>query len=192
MTQPSAVGTAAVKWPRPRGHRSHWSEEDSPPPPAVSGSNGWVPRSKVGAADRKDTWPPATFGSSDRRPRRRTLRGRHAGSVAHLLPLVHVLRLAVSPLRPEQIDLLPTLSAPTLHPEGGRAVVSVVRSDVATNEYVGQLWVVPVAGGEPTRLTRGHRDTSPRFFPDGRLLAFLRAQPGDGQYPVARHAGRGR
>ncbi len=82
-------------------------------------------------------------------------------------------------MRPDQIDLLPTLSAPTLHPDGDRAVVSVVRPDVGSNEYVGQLWVVPVAGGDPARLTRGHRDTTPRFSPNGRLLAFLRAQPGD-------------
>jgi len=91
---------------------------------------------------------------------------------------------AVSLLRSDQIDLLSTLSAPTLHPDGDRAVVSVVRPDVASNEYVGQLWVVPVAGGEPTRLTRGHRDTCPRFSPDGRLLAFLRAEPEGGKAQV--------
>lgn len=83
-------------------------------------------------------------------------------------------------MRPDQIDLLPHLSAPTLHPAGDRAVVSVVRPDVATNEYVGQLWLVPLGEGSPQRLTRGHRDTAPRFSPDGRWLAFLRAEPGGG------------
>lgn len=95
-------------------------------------------------------------------------------------------------MRPDQIDLLATLSAPTLHPDGDRAVVSVVRPDVATNEYVGQLWVVPLAGGEPRRLTRGHRDTCPRLSPDGRLLAFLRAEPKGGKaqlYVVASAGG---
>lgn len=84
--------------------------------------------------------------------------------------------MAGFPLRPDQIDLLPTLSVPSLHPDGDRAVLSVVRPDVASNSYVGQLWTVPLAGGEPTRLTRGYRDTLPRYSPDGTLLAFVRVE----------------
>jgi len=93
-------------------------------------------------------------------------------------------------VRPEDLDLLVSVSAPTLHPAGTHAVVSAVRPDVAGNTYTGQLWTVPIGdatvGGDrppgPTRLTRGHRDTAPRFSPDGRLLAFLRAgaDPGAG------------
>lgn len=83
--------------------------------------------------------------------------------------------------------MLVTVSAPTLHPDGTHAVVSAVRPDVAGNTYTGQLWTVPVAegAGPPTRLTRGHRDTAPRFSPDGRLLAFLRAGAGAGADPGA-------
>jgi len=75
-------------------------------------------------------------------------------------------------LRADELELLHTLSPPTLHPDGDRAVVAVIRPDVAGNDYVGQLWSVPIAGGAPTRLTRGHRDTAPRHSPDGQLLAF--------------------
>lgn len=60
-------------------------------------------------------------------------------------------------------------------------MLSVVRPDVATNDYVGQLWTVPLDGSGTTRLTRGHRDTAPRFSPDGSLLAFLRAAPDGGK-----------
>lgn len=81
-------------------------------------------------------------------------------------------------MRPDQIDLLLTPSAPTLHPGGEWAVVSVVRPDVAKNDYLGQLWAVPVGDGKPSRFTRGHRDTAPRFSPDGQRLAFLRAGAG--------------
>ena len=83
-------------------------------------------------------------------------------------------------MRPEQLELLLSPSAPTLHPSGDRAVVSALRPDFASDKYVGQLWVVPTGGTapEPRRLTRGHRDTAPRFSPDGRLLAFLRAEKG--------------
>jgi len=83
-------------------------------------------------------------------------------------------------LRADELELLHTLSPPTLHPDGDRAVVAVIRPDVAGNDYVGQLWSVPIAGGAPTRLTRGHRDTAPRHSPDGQLLAFLRAGPDGG------------
>lgn len=91
------------------------------------------------------------------------------------------LRLAVPALRPDQIDLLPTVSRPTLHPSGDRAIVSITRPDVAANDYVGQLWAVALDGSGPRRLTRGHRDTAPRFSPDGRMLAFLRAGPDGGK-----------
>jgi dipeptidyl aminopeptidase/acylaminoacyl peptidase len=57
-------------------------------------------------------------------------------------------------------------------------MVSVTRPDFDADAYVGQLWRVPLDGGEPVRVTRGFRDTDPRFTPDGRLLGFLRAQPG--------------
>ncbi len=57
-------------------------------------------------------------------------------------------------------------------------VVSVVRPDLDSDEYVGHLWRMPADGSAPPRpFTRGHRDTSPLFSPDGRWVAFLRAEP---------------
>lgn len=83
-------------------------------------------------------------------------------------------------MRPEHLDLLDMCGTPTLHPDGSLAIVSVVRPDLASNEYVGGLWSVPLdESGPPRRLTRGHRDTAPAISPDGRLVAFLRAQKQD-------------
>ncbi|MGI8627159.1 MAG: prolyl oligopeptidase family serine peptidase [Geodermatophilaceae bacterium] len=80
-------------------------------------------------------------------------------------------------MRPEHLDLMAMCGAPTLHPDGGLAIVSVIRPDLASNDYVGGLWSVPLDGsGPPRRLTRGHRDTEPQISPDGALVAFLRAQ----------------
>ena len=90
----------------------------------------------------------------------------------------------MSPLRADQIDLLHTLSAPALHPDASRAVVSVTRPDVPGNGYVGQLWDVPLDGGAPRRLTQGYRDTAPAFSPDGALFAFLRAESAAGKPQV--------
>ncbi|WP_427169542.1 S9 family peptidase [Arthrobacter sp. 92] len=79
-------------------------------------------------------------------------------------------------MKPEHLSLLNSVSAPTVHPDGGRAVVSVIRPDFDADSYVGQLWDVPLdADKAPRRLTRGFRDTAPSFSPDGLALAFLRA-----------------
>ena len=78
---------------------------------------------------------------------------------------------------PSDLPLLHTIGAPSIDPDGTRAAVSVLRPDLEQDEQVGGVWVVPVVeGGVPTRLTRGHRDTAPAFSPDGRWLAFLRAE----------------
>ncbi|PZR54947.1 S9 family peptidase [Xylanimonas oleitrophica] len=80
-------------------------------------------------------------------------------------------------MRHTDLPLIRTVSTPTLHPSGDRAVVAVTRPDLDADAYVGQLWTVPLDGGRPRRTTRGFRDTTPRFSPDGTLLAFLRATP---------------
>lgn len=81
-------------------------------------------------------------------------------------------------MKPEHLPLLNSVSAPTVHPDGTRAVVSVVRPDFDADTYVGQLWSISRNPERlPRRLTRGFRDTSPSFSPDGRVLAFLRTSP---------------
>ncbi|WP_454851877.1 S9 family peptidase [Promicromonospora soli] len=92
------------------------------------------------------------------------------------------------------LPLIQSVSRPAVHPDGTWAVVSVTRPDLDADATVGQLWRVPLVstsstsstsetadtadtGGKPRRLTRGFRDTEPRFSPDGALVAFLRAEP---------------
>lgn len=82
-------------------------------------------------------------------------------------------------VRAENLPLLTLVSAPAVHPDGSHAVVSATRPDFDADAYVGQLWRVPLAGGAPLRITRGFRDTNPKFSPDGRLLGFLRAAQGE-------------
>ena len=82
-------------------------------------------------------------------------------------------------MKSEDLPLLNSVSAPALHPDGTRAVVSVLRPDFDADAYVGQLWTVPLDPDQrPRRLTRGFRDVAPYFSPDGQVLAFLRAAPG--------------
>lgn len=81
-------------------------------------------------------------------------------------------------MKAADLGLLAGVSAPTIHPGGGRAVVSVTHPSLEADATVGQLWSIPLTGhAAPKLFTRGFRDTAPRFSPDGRLLAFLRAEP---------------
>lgn len=81
-------------------------------------------------------------------------------------------------MKPTDIAHLITLGSPTLSPDGRTAVVAASQLELDGNEYRSQLWTVPTDGSaDARRLTHGTRDSAPRFSPDGRWLAFLRAEP---------------
>lgn len=82
-------------------------------------------------------------------------------------------------MKPNTLNLLNSVSAPSLHPDARRCVVSVTRPDYDADAYVGQLWEVPLDGGTARRLTRGFLDTAPKYSPDGTAVAFMRAAQGD-------------
>lgn len=82
-------------------------------------------------------------------------------------------------MNPADLALLRIPGVPTLSPDGMLAVVAVTRLDLDEDAYRSQLWIVPTDGSaEPRRLTHGWNDSAPRFSPDGRWLAFLRAPKG--------------
>jgi dipeptidyl aminopeptidase/acylaminoacyl peptidase len=79
-------------------------------------------------------------------------------------------------MQPSDLAHLRTPSAPTLTPDGRLLVVAVGRIDLEADEYRADLWIMPTDGSAPPRrFTSGRRDVRPRFSPDGRWLAFLRA-----------------
>lgn len=82
-------------------------------------------------------------------------------------------------MRPDQLPLLTTVSAPSVHPDGEWAVVATSRPDFAADGYVGQLFRVKLDGSGVRRLTRGHSDTNPKISPDGTVIGFLRAGAND-------------
>lgn len=78
-------------------------------------------------------------------------------------------------MKADQLELIVTLSQPTLSPDGTRAVVAARHPSYASDSYAGQLWEVDTAdSAEPRRITAGALDTAPQFSPDGRMIAFLR------------------
>ncbi|MFC6422594.1 alpha/beta hydrolase family protein [Ornithinimicrobium tianjinense] len=82
-------------------------------------------------------------------------------------------------MQPSDLTTIRTLSALTVHPEGRDVLFAVSRPDVEDNRYRTSLWRQPLADGAADgparRLTRGTRDGSPAYSPDGSRIAFLRA-----------------
>lgn len=73
-------------------------------------------------------------------------------------------------------DILAFKTVPEAHlsPDGKRVAYVLSEIDVDRDEHRSTIWVVPADRGEAVQLTRGpKRDTSPRWSPDGRWLAFL-------------------
>ena len=74
------------------------------------------------------------------------------------------------------------VGAPAVSPDGTRVAYTVTTYDVADNRGNADIWVAPVAGGEPRRLTTHQAsDSSPAWSPDGTRLAFVSRRDPDTQ-----------
>jgi dipeptidyl aminopeptidase/acylaminoacyl peptidase len=92
------------------------------------------------------------------------------------------------PLTEKDLFRLTWIGDPQLSPDGTEAAYVRVTVDEKADKYVTSIWTVPVtvkgpvrAGAAPRQLTNGPRDTQPRWSPDGKTLAFLRAPEKDGK-----------
>jgi dipeptidyl aminopeptidase/acylaminoacyl peptidase len=83
--------------------------------------------------------------------------------------------MAVRAPRPEDLYDLRVPTEVALSPDGRFVAFGVVSVAPGKDGYRSALWVVPADGSAPARqLTAGAKsDTSPRWSPDGRTLAFL-------------------
>ena len=77
------------------------------------------------------------------------------------------------------IAALRNLSNPTVSPDGASVVYAISRVDLDADEYRSELWIAATEGSEPPRrLTSGPKDSFPLYSPDGRWIAFMRAEEG--------------
>src|SRR5215475_9683915 len=71
-----------------------------------------------------------------------------------------------------------------LSPDGKWVAYTVATPDMEANRNATNLWMAPVAGGDAIQLTRTGKDSSPKWSPDGKTIAFLSARSGDSQVYV--------
>lgn len=85
-------------------------------------------------------------------------------------------------LQAEDLFRLHLITEAVIAPDASRICFVCEQIDRAENEYRSHLFLLPVDGGEPRRLTSGeHRDFAPAFSPDGRRIAFLSTRSGEVQ-----------
>jgi dipeptidyl aminopeptidase/acylaminoacyl peptidase len=84
-------------------------------------------------------------------------------------------------MRPEDVYALTSVGDPRLSPDGRHVAYVVNRIDREANSYRAAIWLAALDGSaEPRQLTSGERsDHTPRWSPDGRLLAFVSNRDGE-------------
>jgi dipeptidyl aminopeptidase/acylaminoacyl peptidase/tetratricopeptide (TPR) repeat protein len=82
-------------------------------------------------------------------------------------------------LRFDDVFALKAVSDPRLSPDGAWVAYTVRSMDPKADESDVDVYMVPLAGGDAIRVTTSKKpETSPRFSPDGRYLAFLSGRDG--------------
>ena len=98
--------------------------------------------------------------------------------------LIAVLLCAISasaqqkhPMTFEDVLAIKGVSDAQVSPDGRYVAYVVTRADMKENAADADIWLAPVSGGQPVRLTTHKKnDNQPRWSPDGKNIAFISAR----------------
>ena len=106
---------------------------------------------------------------------------RHHLLLATALVLLSLpLSAAERPLRIDDLFQIKDVADPELSPDGRFVAYTVRTLDAKKDKSDRDIYMAPLAGGEPIRLTSSKKsESTPRFSPDGEWIAFLSSREGD-------------
>jgi dipeptidyl aminopeptidase/acylaminoacyl peptidase len=91
---------------------------------------------------------------------------------------------AKHPITFDDLIAMHRIAEAELSPDGKWVAYTAATPDLEANRNATNLWMAPVAGGDAIQLTRTGKDSSPKWSPDGKTIAFLSARSGDSQVYV--------
>lgn len=93
------------------------------------------------------------------------------------------------PITAEDLTRIHYVQDPKISPDGQRIAFVKVTPDALEKTYKRNIWLYSLASGEAFQLTRGDKDSWPRWSSDGRQLAFVSARGGKPQIYLLPMAG---
>src|SRR5579883_278330 len=98
-------------------------------------------------------------------------------AISFLAPAAHAKRLIT------ETDLynFHWIANAQISPDGTRVIYALVNVTPKHDNYETSLWMIPSSGGTPRQITAGPRDSSARWSPDGKQIAFVRSIDKDGR-----------
>lgn len=94
------------------------------------------------------------------------------------------------PITHDDLYNMKRISSPAVSPDGKLVAYVVTDYDKKENSSNSDIWLVPVAGGEPRQLTASPRgDSGPAWSPDGTQIAFVSTRGGSPQIYMISVAG---
>jgi len=99
------------------------------------------------------------------------------------------------PITAEDLNRIHYAQDPQISPDGRSVAFVKVSPDPLEKSYKRNIWLYSLADGAVRQLTRGDKDSQPRWSPDGAQLAFVSARGDKAQIyllPTAAHGGEAR
>lgn len=81
----------------------------------------------------------------------------------------------------EDVYNMVSVEDPRVSPDGAWIAFVRVKPDRMENGYNRTIWLCSTQGDEPYQLTRGGKESSPRWSPDGKMLGFIAVRDGKPQ-----------